>query len=223
MRLLIISPHPCIARLTADFTAAGTRFDLAASSDEAEAMIGAYAYGCVLLDEGLQDDAVALLRRLRARSVSLPIILLTAREDAERRVAALRDGADDVMARPFLFEELQARITAVMRRQGVCASDVLTFGGLALDLTAREARVDGRWLPLSTRETDILEPLLRRAGHIVTKRVLEDMLFGASDALGSNAIEVYVHRLRRKLAGVTDELAIMTIRGVGYRLSLAGT
>lgn len=222
MRLLIISPHACVARLTAEFTAAGIGCDLAASGDEAEAMIGAYAYGCVLLDEGLKDDAGALLRRLCVGSVDLPVILLTAHEDAERRVAALRDGADDVLARPFLFDELQARILAVTRRQGGYAGDVLVFGGLALDLAAREARVDGRWLPLSAREADLLEPLLRRAGHIVPKRMLEDMLFGASDALGSNAIEVYIHRLRRKLAAVTDELGIMTVRGVGYRLTLAG-
>ena len=160
-----------------------------------------------------------LLRRLRSNGSKLPIIILTARSDHTSRVNALRGGADDFMVKPFLFDELHARVEAVLRRQGGIVSQAVTFGKLILNIANKEVTVAGKRLALSVREVEILEPLLRRAGHVVPKGLLQDQLLGAGDSPGPNAVEVYMHRLRQKLEKSDSGLAIKTVHGVGYLLT----
>jgi len=173
----------------------------------------------MVLDLGLPDeDGLTLLRRLRAQRRTVPVIVLSARGAGEMRVLGLESGADDYLVKPFLFVELHARLSAILRRQGGYVEDVLRAADLTLDTRSREVRAAGAPVPLSVREIELLELLMRRAGHVVPKRVLADQLFGAGDALGSNAVDVYVHRVRRKLEDCAA-VKVQTVRGIGYMLS----
>lgn len=221
MRLLIVEDDRELSQaLVAAFARISVHCDHADTVADAEALIGTMAYTLVVLDLGLpDDDGLALLRRLRSAGETVPVIVLTARGDSQTRIAGLRGGADDFIVKPFLFDELHARVEAVLRRQGRYVENQMTFGPLVFDVDSREATIDGARLALSAREADMLEPLLRRSGHVVPKRFLEDQLFGSSETFGSNAIEVYVHRLRRKIETSASGLSIVTVRGVGYMLT----
>ena len=221
MRLLIVEDDRELSEaLIAAFARISVHCDHAGTAADAEALIGSMAYTLVVLDLGLpDDDGLALLRRLRSAGETVPVIILTARGDSQTRIAGLRGGADDFMVKPFLFDELHARVEAVLRRQGRYVENQMTFGSLVFDVGSREATIEGVRLSLSAREADMLEPLLRRSGHVVPKRFLEDQLFGSSETFGSNAIEVYVHRLRRKIETTASGLSIVTVRGVGYMLT----
>ena len=221
MRLLIVEDDRELSQaLVAAFARISVHCDHAATVADAEALIGTMAYTLVVLDLGLpDDDGLAMLRRLRSAGETVPVIILTARGDSQTRIGGLRGGADDFMVKPFLFDELHARVEAVLRRQGRYVENQMTFGSLVFDVGSREATIDGTRLSLSAREADMLEPLLRRSGHVVPKRFLEDQLFGTSETFGSNAIEVYVHRLRRKIETSVSGLSIVTVRGVGYMLT----
>lgn len=221
MRLLIVEDDRELSEaLIAAFARISVHCDHAATAADAEALIRSMAYTLVVLDLGLpDDDGLALLKRLRSAGETVPVIVLTARGDSQTRITGLRSGADDFMVKPFLFDELHARVEAVLRRQGRYVENQMNFGPLVFDVGSREATIDGQRLSLSAREADMLEPLLRRSGHVVPKRFLEDQLFGSSETFGSNAIEVYVHRLRRKIETTNSGLSIVTVRGVGYMLT----
>lgn len=221
MRLLIVEDDRELSEaLIAAFSRISVHCDHAATAADAEALIRSMAYTLVVLDLGLpDDDGLALLKRLRSAGETVPVIVLTARGDSQTRITGLRSGADDFMVKPFLFDELHARVEAVLRRQGRYVENQMSFGPLVFDVASREATIDGARLSLSAREADMLEPLLRRSGHVVPKRFLEDQLFGSSETFGSNAIEVYVHRLRRKIETSASGLSIVTVRGVGYMLT----
>lgn len=223
MRILIVEDDADLTEaLLQAFAQVSIRCDTARDVGDAEQLIETTAYAMIVLDLGLPDeDGQILLRRLRAKGLDVPVIVLTARGDTKSRVECLRDGADDFLIKPFLFDELHARIDAVLRRQGGYVDKCLTFGSLRLDTSIKEASVGGKRLKLSVREAEILEPLIRRGGHIVSKKLLEDQLFGAGDTLESNAVEVYTHRLRRKLRQSGSGLFIETVRGVGYLLTQA--
>lgn len=220
MRILVVEDNREMAAVLArNFAAAGINCDHAESVADAELLIGQIDYRLAVLDLGLPDeDGMALLKRLRTRRNPLPVIVLTARGDAVARVEGLRAGADDFVVKPFLFDELHARLEAVLRRNPALTGPEISFGPVTLDLNAREASVGGAPLKLSRREAELFEPLVRRGGHVVTKRTLESQLFGSGGDLGSNAIEVYVHRLRRKLQLAQSGLDIETVRGIGYVL-----
>lgn len=147
-----------------------------------------------------------------------PILVLTARGEGEMRVQGLESGADDYIVKPFLFPELHARICAVLRRQGGYVERLLAVGDLSLDTRTREVRVGNEPADFSEREAELLELLMRRSGHVLSKRIIEDQLFGSGDMLGSNAVEVYIHRIRRKLDGVAARVRLKTVRGIGYIL-----
>lgn len=222
MRLLIVEDNTELAEAMASaFLRRDVRCDIAVNAGDAEQLIETVDYSAVILDLGLPDeDGLSLLCRLRRRRIVLPVIVLTARGEGEMRVKGLESGADDYVVKPFLFAELHARLGAVLRRQGGYVEHLLRVANLTLDTRTREAAVDGAPLDLSAREIELLELLMRRPGHVVPKRVLEDQLFGAGDTLGSNAVEVYVHRVRRKLdAGAAVKL--QTVRGIGYMLAPA--
>lgn len=222
MRLLIVDDNAELAEaLAAAFLGRDIRCDIATTARDAEQLVTTTDYAAMVLDLGLPDeDGLALLRRLRARRLNVPVIVLSARGAGEMRVLGLESGADDYLVKPFLFVELHARLAAVLRRQGGYVEDVLRAADLTLDTRSREVRAGDAPVSLSVREIELLELLMRRAGHVVPKRVLADQLFGAGDALGSNAVDVYVHRVRRKLEDCAA-VKVQTVRGIGYMLSTA--
>jgi len=223
MRLLIVEDNRELAQAISDgFARRHVTGDIASTVETAEHLFRTVEYAAMTLDLGLpDDDGLNLLKRLRAAGYAQPIIILTARNEAERRIEGLRSGADDFLAKPFLFDELHARLEAILRRSSGYFGRNLELGDLCLDTVTRELSVAGAMIEASLRETELLEILLRRKEHLVSRRLMEDQLFGSGDALGSNAVEVYVHRVRRKLERHSASVQIKTVRGIGYMLSAA--
>ena len=156
---------------------------------------------------------------MRSRGDSTPVLVLTARDGVSDRVIGLRAGADDYLVKPFAMEELNARLKALMRRSDNLLGDRLSLGNVALDTEGRQVMVGGTVRSFPMRETAVLEILLRRCGNVAPKRLFEDHLFGLTDEVGSNAVEVYVHRLRKMLADSGATVQVHTVRGVGYMLA----
>lgn len=223
MRLLVIEDTERLAELMrAGLHREGFTVDVCATCDEAGAALKTARYDAVVLDLMLPDgDGIDFLRRLRQGGDATPVIIVTARERLQDRVGGLNAGADDYLVKPFALEELVARIRALLRRPGAALGVVLSAGNLAFDTIAREATVDGGPMPLSRREAALLELLLRRSGRVVPKEVIEESLCGYDEELSGNAVEVYVHRLRKRLAEHGATVAVHTLRGIGYLLAEA--
>jgi DNA-binding response OmpR family regulator len=190
--------------------------ELAHDGLRADQLLQSGSYAVAVLDIGLPGiDGFEVVRRLRARGSSLPVLLLTARDAVEDRVRGLELGADDYLVKPFATPELVARIRALARRNAP-AAEALVAGRLTLDIAARRARVGDKPLELSVREWAVLEYLLQHMGRVASKQQIVDAIAPWGDDLTLNAVEVYVSRLRAKLedAGI----AIRTIRGFGYLL-----
>ncbi|UVO50706.1 response regulator transcription factor [Sphingomonas sp. SUN019] len=223
MRVLIVEDNCELARAMRDaFGRRHVHADIASSAVDAEVMIRTTAYALVILDLGLPDeDGLALLRRLRAARCGEPVVVVTARAAVESRIEGLSAGADDYVTKPFHFEELYARVQALLRRDGGGYDRSVVAASLSLHPDTRAFAIDGRPVDLPLREGELLEWLMRRFGRVVPKRMLEDQLFGSGDTLGSNAVEVYVHRLRKRLETEDAGLTIQTVRGVGYMLLAA--
>lgn len=221
MRLLLVEDNERLAGLISTALAkAGFQTDSQTTAADAEAALRSVAYAAMILDLGLPDrDGLALLKTLRDAGDTLPILILTARARVEDRVRGLNAGADDYLVKPFAQEELLARIRVLLRRPGGLLGQALELGDIRLDTVSREVTVDGKPLALSPREVAVLEILLRRAGRVVPKKLVEDQLFGLSADGSPNAIEVYVHRLRKQLADTQSRVAVHTMRGVGYLLA----
>lgn len=218
MRVLIVEDDPVLADgLTRSLRQIDYAVDCVKDGAEADHVLATQSYDLVILDLGLPNiDGFEVLRRLRHRGVKVPVLVLTARDALQDRVKGLDLGADDYMAKPFDLPELEARARALIRRGQSGGSSTLTHGALTLDIAGRRATLNGEPLDLSARELGVLEVLMMRSGRVVGKEQLAEQLYGWDEEVGANAIEVYVHRLRRKLepAGV----AIRTIRGLGYLL-----
>jgi DNA-binding response OmpR family regulator len=177
-------------------------------------------YDVAILDLGLPDgDGLAVLDSARRVGKTLPILILTARDAVDDRVAGLDAGADDYLTKPFAITELVARIKALLRRPGGVLGITLEAGNLSLDTIGRELTVDGNPVRLSRQELAILEQMMRRFGRIVPKAVLEEKLYGIGDEPDSNTIPVHVHYLRRQRQAADASLFIHTVRGVGYILA----
>ncbi len=221
MRLLLIEDNVSLVGLISKgLTSAGFEVDTASCLANSFEALAAGSYAAVVLDLGLPDgDGTAVLRRLRARGDSTPVLVLTARGTLGDRVAGLHEGADDYLVKPFALEELVARIHALLRRPGDFLGKLRRAGNLAFDSVGRQLYVDEEPQFLSAREMALLELLIGRAGRVVTKSYVEENLFGQSEEIRSNAIEVYVHRLRRQLAEFGATVEIHTVRGVGYLLT----
>lgn len=224
MRLLVVEDEPALAGLLrAALVRAGFAVDVADGVRAAAACLGAATYDAVTLDLGLADgDGLMLLRVLRRRGDAVPVLILTARGMPEDRVAGLDTGADDYLVKPFHMDELVARIRALLRRPNAALGVVLELANLTLDTASRTASVDGAGLPISLRETSLLELLLRRHGRVVAREAIEGALYGFDDAASPNALEVLVHRLRRHLQAAGARVAVHTVRGVGYLLGASG-
>jgi DNA-binding response OmpR family regulator len=198
---------------------AGFATDLVTGITDAENYLALAAYDVMILDLGLADgDGLTLLCALRRRASMLPVLILTARDAPEARVTGLDAGADDYLIKPFHMPELISRVRALLRRPNAALGVVLELGTLMLDTAVRQAKVGTTPLDLSQRELALLELLLRRQGRVVTREAIEQGLYGFDTTLGSNAVEVLMHRLRRKLADADARAVVHTLRGVGYLL-----
>ena len=221
MRLLLVEDNASLTQLIAKGLAKiGFEVDTAVTLAQANEMLDAGSYAAVILDLGLPDgDGMGLLRAMRSQSDSTPVLILTARGTLHDRVTGLQDGADDYLIKPFAFDELVARIRALLRRPSDFLGRLRRVGNVAFDTVGRQVYVADEPRIVSARELALLELLLGRAGRVVPKSFVETQLFGHSRELQSNAIEVYIHRLRKQLADFGATIEIHTIRGVGYLLT----
>ena len=221
MRLLVVEDEPRIAEiLKSGLQRAGFVVDVVRLCADARAALALTPYDAAILDLGLPDgDGMDLLADLRSARNGVPVLVLTARDAIEDRVAGLDAGADDYLIKPFAAAELIARTKALLRRPGGALGVALQAGNIVLDTIGRDVRVGGVPLQLPRRECAILEHLLRRQGRVVPKALLEEKLYGIDDELESNAVPVHVHHLRRKLQEAEATAEIHTVRGVGYLLA----
>ena len=221
MRVLLVEDNPELVKLLVKGLAqGGFSADSVGTVGDARHVLSTMKFTAVVLDLGLPDeDGLALLRDMRRKGDSTPVLVLTARDGVTDRVTGLREGADDYLAKPFAMEELVARLQALLRRPGNLLGKLLSFGNVALDTEGRQVFIADKPRSFPARETAVLEILLRRGGNVAPKRLFEDQLFGLSGDVGSNAVEVYVHRLRKMLADAGATVKIHTVRGVGYLMA----
>ncbi|HLX31026.1 MAG TPA: response regulator transcription factor [Casimicrobiaceae bacterium] len=221
MRILVVEDDSVLAAaLTRALHQSAYAVDLVGDGDTANEALATTSYDLVVLDIALPKlDGLSVLRRLRDRRVQTPVLILTARDTLEDRVGGLDSGADDYMTKPFDLPEFEARVRALIRRGHSATGTSLVHGRLRLDVAARRLFHDDEPIEMSARELALTELFLARQGRVVSKEQMIDHLFGFGDDVGSNAIEVYVHRVRRKLEPFGVE--IRTVRGMGYLLDRA--
>ena len=218
MRILIAEDDQVLADgLLRALRASGYAVDQVSSGSEADAALASHEFDLVILDLGLpRMHGFDVLRKLRARGSSMPVLILTAADSVEQRVKGLDLGADDYMAKPFSLQELEARVRALTRRGLGTASSIIKHGPLSFDATGRVAYMNEQMIELSARELSLLEVLLQRSGRLVSKDQLVERLCEWGEEVSNNAIEVYIHRLRKKIEH--GPVRIATVRGLGYCL-----
>jgi two-component system, OmpR family, response regulator QseB len=216
MRILLVEDDPMVgAAVRKGMQQDGHTVDWVGDAGAAEAALGAGAFEFMLLDLGLPGKSgFELLAALRRAANPLPVIVCTARDAVDDRVRGLDLGADDYLVKPFALDELSARIRAVMRRRLGQAGGLLRYGPLALDPATHEVFLHGQPVALSGREFAILEALMERPTAVLSRARIEERLYGWDEEVASNAVEVHIHKLRRKLG----EGTIRTVRGLGYSL-----
>jgi len=214
MRLLLVEDDPMIGEAVQDLLRAEQyAVDWVRDGDAADAALRTQAYDLVMLDLGLpKRDGLAVLRDLRARKIRTPVLVATARDAVAQRIEGLDAGADDYVLKPYDLDELLARSRALLRRAAGRAEPVYEHQGVCINPATREVTVQGAPVVLSGREWAVLEPLIARPGMVLSRQQLEDKLYGWGDEVSSNAVEVYIHGLRKKLGA---EL-VLNVRGVGY-------
>lgn len=220
MRILVIEDDlPLAEGLKHGLRRGGHVVDVVHDGVTAMQMLTASSWELVLLDLGLpKADGIAVLRDMRSRASRPPVIVLTARDGLGDRIRGLDAGADDYLLKPFEMDELLARIRAVGRRSGVTAASTLELGGLRLDAVGRRFTLYGRPMELTPREFGMLEVLLQRHGRVISKSQMQDQLCDWSEDLSDTAIEVGIHRLRKRLEG--SDVELRTMRGFGYLLDV---
>jgi DNA-binding response OmpR family regulator len=216
MRILVVEDDPLLADgLQAGLKQVGFDADRVQDGLEADLALRSHSYAAVLLDLGLPRlDGLALLKKLRARGDRVPVLILTARDAIDQRIQGLDSGADDYVVKPVDLGELAARLRALVRRSKGEAASILEVGELRLDPATREVTFRARPVELQPREFAMLQELVLNAGRVLSREQLVERLYAWGEEIESNAIEVHVHHLRRKLA---PDL-IRTVRGVGYLL-----
>lgn len=221
MRILLVEDDAMLAdAVQRALTQSAHAVDVARSGEDADRALATAGYDLVLLDLGLPAlDGYEVLKRLRARRNHVPVLILTVRDAVADRIAGLDLGADDYLTKPFHLAELEARVRALIRRAHAGASSVLAHGRLRLDMAGRRLYCDSAPLELSARELAVVELLLLRAGRVVTKQQIVDHLYGWEEGSTSNAVEVFVYRLRKKLE--SSGVDIRTVRGMGYMIEKA--
>jgi two-component system, OmpR family, response regulator len=201
-------------------TQAGYAVDRVSDGTAADEALKGDVFRLLILDLGIPKiDGFEVLRRLRRRNLSLPVLILSGRQKAEDKVMGLDLGADDYLVKPFSLNELLARVRALLRRRAPLDAPVLSYGSLTFDTQGRGVAVDGRTLSMSAHETGVLEALLQRFGRVVSKEQLVEQLYSYDHEVTQNTIEVYVHRVRKKIIG--SGVTVHTLYGRGYRLDYA--
>jgi len=218
VRILVVEDDAVLADGLADtLRSNGYAVDCLANGVDADSALTTEQYDLVILDIDLPLlDGFEVLRRLRRRKAGVAVLVLTAYDSLHDRVHGLDSGADDYLTKPFEMEELEARMRALLRRAGGVAENEIALGRLVIDLKGRQALVDGECIELSARELAVVEVLASRAGRVVAKETLLSSLYQWDESVSVNAIEIYVHRARKKLSG--SGVTIRTIRGLGYLL-----
>ncbi|WP_096704811.1 response regulator transcription factor [Magnetospirillum sp. 15-1] len=224
MRLLLIEDNVRLAGLIVQaleremFT-----IDSVTGIEDARAALDVASYDALILDLGLPDgDGLDMLRRLRSARDPVPVLILSARERLDDRLVGLNAGADDYLAKPFAMQELSARLRAILRRPAAMAPASHALGNLSMDDAAHQVDVDGRRLDLPRRERAVLRLLLRNKGRLVPRQAIDNAVFGFDSEVGSNALEVYVSRLRKRLQQAGADVVIKTEKGIGYILTWGG-
>ena len=214
MRLLLVEDDTMIGEAVHDLLRAEDyAVDWARDGAQAYAALAAQRYDLVLLDLGLPvRDGLSVLRAMRARRDRTPVLIATARDGVAERIEGLDAGADDYVLKPYDAGELLARIRALLRRAAGRAEPVYEHRGVSINPATREVLVQGASVVLSAREWAVLEPLIARPGLVLSRQQLEDKLYGWGEEIGSNAVEVFIHSLRKKLGAG----AVLNVRGVGY-------
>ena len=216
MRILIVEDEAMLAdALVRALTQAAHNVDLIRTGEEADRALATEQYDLVILDVGLPKmSGFDVLRNLRARRSTTPVLIVTAHDAVEDRVTGLDLGADDYLTKPFHLAELEARVRALIRRGQGASSAEIVYGRLKLDIAGRRLFCDGQPVDLPARELAVLELLLLRVGRVVTKQQILDNLYSWDDVSTSNTVEVFIHRLRKKLEPMGAN--IRTVRGMGY-------
>ena len=218
MRILITEDDASLAEaLQFSLKQSGYAVDWVNNGAAADEALKDDVFALLILDLGLPKlDGFEVLRRLRRRNTGLPVLILSGREQPEEKVQGLDLGADDYLVKPFSLNELRARVRALLRRGQGSVTPVLSYGRLNFDSVGRTASVDGRTLTLSVQETGVLEALVTRFGRVVSKDQLVEQLYSYDREVSHNAIEVYMHRVRKKIIG--SGITVRTLYGRGYML-----
>jgi len=218
MRILLVEDDAILGEaMLLALRQAGYAVDWARTGNDADLVLGDQVYDLLLLDLGLPRlDGFQVLRRLRARKFDIPVLIVTARDSVDDRVKGLDLGADDYILKPFDMPELLARIRVHLRRAKSLLTNTISYGPLVYDMSERSVAVDGKPLTCPSRELGILEAMLLKVGKVVSSDQLVEKLCSWDEQLSSNAIEVYVHRLRKRLQPLG--VSIVTVRGLGYML-----
>ena len=218
MRILLVEDHPQLAASVAQaLKSAGLTVDVLHDGVAADLALASEDYALAILDIGLPRlDGFQVLARARERGKTLPVLMLTARGEVKDRVHGLNLGADDYLAKPFELSELEARVKALLRRSVLGGEQQQHCGELVYDLGTRRFSVRGESLSLTSREQAVLEAMIARPGRVMSKEQLAAQVFGLDEEASADSIEIYIHRLRKKLEG--NAVRIVTFRGLGYLL-----
>ncbi len=221
MNILLVEDDIGIARFVErGLTLEGMRVQWTATGEDALAYLRSYQYDIIILDLMLPDmDGRDVCKTLRGQGVSTPICMLTAKDSIEEKLSGFEVGADDYLTKPFDFEELLARIKVMRRRSNAnIDGEEMNFGPLVLNLAAHEAKINDKVLDLTQREFALLEYLMRYSGKTVSRERIIDNAWGPTSDITSNAVDVYVGYLRKKIDAATENLEIRTVRGIGFKL-----
>jgi DNA-binding response OmpR family regulator len=222
MRILVVEDdEPLRLLLQRGLSEDGHVVDVLPDGRDCNAYLESAPFDAIVLDLSLpHEDGLSILRRLRTRGRSTPVLILTARDASADVVAGLDAGADDYLRKPFAFNELEARLRSLARRPRQWTGDVLKAGDLEFDRTTRQTRRGRREIELTVKESIFLEALMSNPGQVVTRRALEDRLWDHESDRISNVLDVYARRLRRKLATGSEKQLLQTVRGLGFRLAV---
>ncbi|MBS1134020.1 MAG: DNA-binding response regulator [Burkholderiaceae bacterium] len=217
MRILLVEDDAMIGESVADgLKAEGYAVDWVRDGKEAEVAVSATPYSLVVLDLGLpRRDGIDVLKGIRERRIDVPVLVMTARDTVRDRIKGLDAGADDYLIKPFDLDELTARARALMRRAAGRSEPVIERGPLSINPATREVTWRGESMSLSAREYALLAALAERPGVVLSRAQLEEKLYGWNESVGSNAVEVHIHNVRKKLG----EDVIRNVRGLGYTLA----